>query len=51
MKDKPVAIKPIVYKEDIIRFNETFKDAQLTEESKKRFEELIKKHGGLKTVN
>ena len=51
MKEKPVAIKPIVYKEDVIRFNETFRNAKLSEESKRRFQETIKKYGGIKTAN
>lgn len=51
IKDKPVAIKPIIYKEDVFRFNETFKNAKLSEKSKKRFLDMIKENGGLKRAN
>ncbi len=46
MKEKPVAIKPIIYKVDAKRFYETFKDAKFPEEQKKKVEETIKKFGG-----
>ena len=36
MKEKPVAIMPIIYEEDAKRFYETFKDAKFPRRTKEK---------------